>query len=104
MQNMSQNIILTTGTYDLIKDHIRRKKVTPQEEELLLIAVDPAFQGRGIGRELLNRFAESAQLRGARRLHGLADHGGGLHAHLGRTKIVLLRRQVIGLGHGRHRR
>ncbi len=33
---MSQNIILTTGTYDLIKDHVRRKKVTPQEEELLL--------------------------------------------------------------------
>ena len=24
---MSQNIILTTGTYDLIKDHVRRKKV-----------------------------------------------------------------------------
>jgi regulator of nucleoside diphosphate kinase len=26
---MSQHIILTTGLYDLIKDHVRRKKVTP---------------------------------------------------------------------------
>lgn len=31
----NNQIILTTGIYDLIKDHIRRKKVTPQEEEIL---------------------------------------------------------------------
>lgn len=41
---MSQNIILTTGTYDLIKDHVRRKKVTPQEEELLLSELKNASQ------------------------------------------------------------
>jgi regulator of nucleoside diphosphate kinase len=41
---MSQNIILTTGTYDLIKDHIRRKKVTPEEEELLLDQLKKASQ------------------------------------------------------------
>ena len=41
---MSQNIILTTGTYDLIKDHVRRKKVTPQEEELLLSELKHAKQ------------------------------------------------------------
>lgn len=41
---MSQNVILTTGTYDLIKDHIRRKKVTPQEEELLLAQLKGASQ------------------------------------------------------------
>lgn len=41
---MSQNIILTTGTYDLIKDHLRRKKVTPQEEELLLGELKHATQ------------------------------------------------------------
>lgn len=41
---MSQNIILTTGTYDLIKDHVRRKKVTPQEEELLLGQLKKATQ------------------------------------------------------------
>lgn len=41
---MSQNIVLTTGTYDLIKDHLRRKKVTPQEEELLLAQLKGASQ------------------------------------------------------------
>ncbi|KAF2512815.1 GreA/GreB family elongation factor [Flavobacterium zhairuonense] len=41
---MSQNIILTTGTYDLIKDHIRRKKVTVEEEELLLNQLKKASQ------------------------------------------------------------
>lgn len=41
---MSENIILTTGLYDLIKDHIRRKKVTPQEEELLLEELKTAQQ------------------------------------------------------------
>lgn len=41
---MSQNIILTTGIYDLIKDHVRRKKVTPQEEELLLGELKKATQ------------------------------------------------------------
>ncbi|MFB9079624.1 GreA/GreB family elongation factor [Flavobacterium procerum] len=41
---MSQNIVLTTGTYDLIKDHVRRKKVTPQEEELLLGQLKHASQ------------------------------------------------------------
>lgn len=32
---MSENIIVTTGIYDLIKDQIRRKKVTQAEEDLL---------------------------------------------------------------------
>lgn len=32
---MTENIILTTGLYDLIKEHLRRKRVTAQEEELL---------------------------------------------------------------------
>lgn len=41
---MSQNIILTTGIYDLIKDHVRRKKVTPAEEELLLQELKKASQ------------------------------------------------------------
>jgi len=35
LRNMSEEIILTTGLYDLIKDHVRRRKVTPAEEELL---------------------------------------------------------------------
>lgn len=41
---MSQNIILTTGLYDLIKDHVRRKKVTVQEEELLFAELKKASQ------------------------------------------------------------
>lgn len=41
---MSQNIILTTGLYDLIKDHVRRKRVTIQEEELLLAELKKASQ------------------------------------------------------------
>lgn len=32
---MTQRIQLTTGVYDMIKDHIRRKKTSPQEEEIL---------------------------------------------------------------------
>lgn len=30
-----QKIIVTTGIYDIIKDHIRRKRVTPKEEKIL---------------------------------------------------------------------
>ncbi len=41
---MLQNVILTTGLYDLIKDHVRRKKVSPQEEELLLLELKKASQ------------------------------------------------------------
>ncbi|WP_413999029.1 GreA/GreB family elongation factor [Flavobacterium sp. W1B] len=41
---MSQNIILTTGIYDLIKDHIRRKKATPTEEEILKLQLKNAQQ------------------------------------------------------------
>src|SRR5690606_17399121 len=42
--NMSENVILTTGIYDMIKDHVRRKKVTKQEEELLLLELKEAQQ------------------------------------------------------------
>lgn len=41
---MSENIIVTTGIYDLIKDQIRRKKVTPAEEELLATELKYAQQ------------------------------------------------------------
>jgi ribosomal-protein-alanine N-acetyltransferase len=39
-----------------------------EEEELLLFAVAPQFRRRGIGARLLDRFAESARIRGARML------------------------------------
>lgn len=41
---MTQEIILTTGIYDLIKDIIRRKKVTLQEEEILINQLKKAKQ------------------------------------------------------------
>ena len=41
---MTQEILLTTGIYDLIKDLIRRKKVTPLEEETLLLQLKKAKQ------------------------------------------------------------
>lgn len=46
IKNMSQNIIVTTGIYDLIKDQIRRKRVTPAEEELLNAELKNAQQVR----------------------------------------------------------
>ena len=41
---MTQELILTTGVYDLIKDHIRRKKSTPEEEEILKLQLKNAKQ------------------------------------------------------------
>lgn len=43
---MLENVILTTGIYDMIKEHIRRKKVTREEEELLLLELKGAKQVR----------------------------------------------------------
>ena len=39
-----------------------------EEEELLLFAVDPEYRRRGLGTMLLERFAASAQARGAQQL------------------------------------
>lgn len=41
---MTANIILTTGLYDLIKDQIRRKKVSKEEEDILTIELKEASQ------------------------------------------------------------
>ncbi len=41
---MSENIVLTTGVYDAIKDHLRRKKVTANEEVRLLAELKGAKQ------------------------------------------------------------
>ena len=41
---MTQEITLTTGIYDLIKDLIRRKKVTIQQEERLIAQLKSAKQ------------------------------------------------------------
>ncbi|HTN20764.1 MAG TPA: GreA/GreB family elongation factor [Pelobium sp.] len=39
-----QQIILTTGVYDLIKDHIRRRRVTAVEEEVLTLQLKNSQQ------------------------------------------------------------
>lgn len=44
IQEAQQEILLTTGIYDLIKDHVRRKKATPEEEEVLLKQLKKAKQ------------------------------------------------------------
>ncbi|MBF0597307.1 GreA/GreB family elongation factor [Faecalibacter rhinopitheci] len=41
---MSTNVILTTGIYDLLKDHLRRKKVTKEQEAILLAQLKSAKQ------------------------------------------------------------
>ncbi len=41
---MTENIILTTGVYDLIKEHLRRKQTTQEEEVILLDQLKGATQ------------------------------------------------------------
>ncbi len=41
---MTENIVLTTGVYDLIKDHLRRKRTTQEEEQILLDQLKGAKQ------------------------------------------------------------
>ncbi len=41
---MEDQIIVTTGIYDVIKDHLRRKRTTIQEEEILLNQLKNAKQ------------------------------------------------------------
>ena len=43
-------------------------KAAPGEEELLLVAVDPAHRGKGVGRALLEDFVAGARSRGAERV------------------------------------
>lgn len=43
---MTKNIIVTTGIYDVIKNHIRRKKVTQAEEDRLAEELKNAVQVR----------------------------------------------------------
>lgn len=44
IQETEKEILLTTGIYDLIKDHIRRKKATVEEEEALKVQLKKAKQ------------------------------------------------------------
>ena len=43
---MTKSIVLTTGIYDVIKDHLRRKRVSPDEEKRLTEELRNATQVR----------------------------------------------------------
>src|SRR5690606_3931493 len=65
------------------------------EEELLLLAVDPRWRGRGIGGALLERFVAAARARGAARLF--------LEMREGNTAETLYRRHGFeSVGRRRH--
>ncbi len=44
-------------------------RIILDDAELLLLAVSPAAQGQGIGRDLLGRFIENARNKGAEKIH-----------------------------------
>ena len=65
------------------------------EEELLLIAVDPVHRRRGIGGALLGRFVAAARARGARRLFLEMREGN-------RAEVLYLRYGFESVGRRRH--
>lgn len=80
-RQVSDALVLGTCHYALIDpagtiaDHIEGgaagfflSRAVLDEEELLLIGVDPAFRGKGFGAALLERFVADARARGSRRL------------------------------------
>ena len=69
-------------------------RAVADEAELLLIAVDPAAQHRGIGAALVDDFVAFATARGARRLH--------LEVRDGNSAIILYERAGFSLA-GRRR-
>jgi ribosomal-protein-alanine N-acetyltransferase len=52
-------------------------RIVADEAELLLLAVKPDARGGGVGRALLERFADASAARGARRLHLEVRDGNG---------------------------
>ena len=62
-------ITLTIGETDGEAIGFSLARRVADEAELLLIAVDPGLQGRGVGHTLLDHFIETAREAGARRLH-----------------------------------
>ena len=71
------------------------------EAELLLLAVRRAAQGRGVGKALLDRFAEQAQDRGATRLHLEVREGNHALSLYERAAFALVgRRRNYYSGHG----
>ncbi|PTQ11446.1 ribosomal-protein-alanine acetyltransferase [Sphingomonas oleivorans] len=66
---------VTLATVDGEPAGFALNRVICDEAELLLLGVRPAYQGRGIGRALLERSRELARQQGAERLHLEVRHG-----------------------------
>ncbi|HVR90987.1 MAG TPA: GNAT family N-acetyltransferase [Novosphingobium sp.] len=79
-RQLSDALVLGTCHYRLVDAQARvladgapaagfyLSRFTFEEEELLLLAVDPRYRRAGIGQSLLDEFARSAGARGAKRL------------------------------------
>ena len=67
MSGVSLNIARSSASEELVGFSLRR--VVAGEAELLLLAVVPSWQGRGIGRTLLGQFIDDSRDQGAHRLH-----------------------------------
>jgi ribosomal-protein-alanine N-acetyltransferase len=67
MSGVSLHIARSSYSQELIGFSLQR--IVADEAELLLLAVVPSWQGRGIGRTLLGQFIDDSRDRGAHRLH-----------------------------------
>ena len=95
--SMSANVILTTGIYDLIKDHVRRKKVTIEQEEILLAELKKASQvlrkdlpediAYGITKAIYSNTSKISHARGASITIDKALEGIGIEVHKGAQKF-----------------
>ncbi len=89
---MEQPIILTTGIYDLIKDQLRRKKVTPEQADRLTTELRNARQVRrnelpgdivDINSRVTVRYPDS----GTEQTHNFVQPGKQKHKH--RTESIM---------------
>lgn len=64
-----RGVFLTLADSDGIPAGFSLVRTVADEAELLLLAVDPSVQRRGIGQMLLDHFISSARAEGAHRLH-----------------------------------
>lgn len=74
-------------------------RIVADEAELLLLAVKPGAQGRGVGKSLLKHFLRAALMRGAERLHLEVRDGNpavNLYNNLGFTLVGRRRRYYNG--------
>jgi ribosomal-protein-alanine N-acetyltransferase len=62
-------LVLATDSDDRVVVGFALYRTVADDAELLLLAVDPQSQGRGIGRQLLAHFIRDSRSTGAKRIH-----------------------------------